>query len=166
MQQRGKIAVVDENKSVASEPETPGDEPAASGYESAFSDDGFWSKLRDYALVAGREVVEKALLLYYATQNERVPLWARTAIYGALGYFITLTDAIPDITPVVGYADDLGVLTMALVAVASYLDDEVRGKASRKVEQWFGDRGTVAAFEERENESAKEPDENRETIGE
>jgi uncharacterized membrane protein YkvA (DUF1232 family) len=55
----------------------------------------------------GREVIEKALWLYYAAQQPNTPLWAKTAIYGALGYFISPIDAIPDITPVIGYADDL-----------------------------------------------------------
>ncbi|MEO0438248.1 MAG: DUF1232 domain-containing protein [Pseudomonadota bacterium] len=144
----------DPKKSPEREHEEVGPSPADSGYESAFSDGGFWSKLGDYALVAGREVVEKALLLYYATQNERLPVWAKTAIYGALGYFITLTDAIPDITPVVGYADDLGVLSMALVAVARYLDDDVRSKAAHKAEQWFGNRGTTSGVEASSSDSA------------
>ena len=106
-------------------------------FKSNFSDSGFWSKLGRYAVSAGGDVVEKSLLLYYVLQRPNVPVWAKTAIYGALGYFITLTDAIPDITPAVGYADDLGVLTMALVTVAAYIDDEVREKARSARNKWF-----------------------------
>ena len=35
------------------------------GLDQQYSEDGFWDKLRRYALAAGRAVVEKALALYY-----------------------------------------------------------------------------------------------------
>ncbi len=35
----------------------------------AFSEESFWGKLKKFALTAGREVVEKALTLYYTAQN-------------------------------------------------------------------------------------------------
>jgi hypothetical protein len=57
-------------------------------YEEAFSERGFREKLKTYAKSAGKEVVEKALLLYYAAQEEKAPKWAKATIAGALGYFI------------------------------------------------------------------------------
>ena len=107
-------------------------------FEEAYSEEGFWNKLRRYALVAGREVVEKALLLYYAAQQEKAPAWAKATIAGALGYFIVPLDAVADLTPAVGYADDLGVLVLAVAAVASYINDEVRGQTAAKMRDWFG----------------------------
>ncbi len=108
-------------------------------YEDAFSDKGFWDKLKHYARSAGREVVEKTLLLYYAMQEEKAPAWAKATIAGALGYFIVPLDAIADLTPAVGYADDLGVLVLAVAAVAAYINDDVRAKAAVKMRDWFGD---------------------------
>lgn len=107
-------------------------------FEKQYSESGFWTKLARYARAAGRDVVERALLLYYVMQEEQTPAWAKTAILGALGYFITLIDAIPDITPAVGYADDLGVLAMAVATVTRYINDDVRARAQRKLAQWFG----------------------------
>lgn len=107
-------------------------------YEEAFSELGFWNKLKRYARSAGREVVEKALLLYYAMQEEKAPAWAKATIAGALGYFIVPLDAIADLTPAVGYADDLGVLALAIAAVAAYINDDVRQKAATKMSEWFG----------------------------
>ena len=108
-------------------------------YEDAFSERGFWEKLKRYARSAGREVVEKALLLYYAAQEEKAPAWAKATIAGALGYFIVPLDAIADLTPAVGYADDLGVLVLAIAAVATYINDDVRTKAAKKMADWFGE---------------------------
>lgn len=67
--------------------------------------------------------------------------WSRSAllIYGALGYFIFPLDALADITPVVGYADDFGVLILALVAVAMNIDSSVKARAQAKLREWFGD---------------------------
>jgi uncharacterized membrane protein YkvA (DUF1232 family) len=108
-------------------------------YEEAFSEVGFWTKLKKYASTAGKEVVEKALLLFYAFQEEKAPKWAKATIAGALGYFIVPLDAIADITPAVGYADDLGVLALAIAAVATYINEDVRNKTAARMKSWFGD---------------------------
>ncbi len=89
---------------------------------------------------AGREVVEHALILYYTLSEPDVPAWAKTTITVALGYFIFPADAIPDLIPVVGYADDLGVLVAALATVAVHVTPEARRKASETLERFFGDR--------------------------
>lgn len=112
-------------------------------YEEAFSESGFWNKLKKYAKTAGREVVEKALLLYYAAQEEKAPRWAKATIAGALGYFIVPLDAIADITPAVGYADDLGVLALAIAAVATYINDDVRNKTAGRMASWFGEEAEL-----------------------
>ena len=108
-------------------------------YEEAFSERGFRDKLKTYAKSAGKEVVEKALLLYYAAQEEKAPKWAKATIAGALGYFIVPLDAIADFTPAVGYADDLGVLVLAIAAVATYVNDDVRAKTTARMKAWFGE---------------------------
>ena len=79
-----------------------------------YSDEGFWAKVASFAKAAGKELIEKALWLYYAAQDPATPAWAKGIVYGALGYFILPIDAIPDVTPVIGYTDDLGVLAAAV----------------------------------------------------
>ena len=43
-------------------------------------------------------------------------------IVGALAYFICPVDAIPDLTPIVGYADDAVVIAAAVASLGSVLD--------------------------------------------
>jgi uncharacterized membrane protein YkvA (DUF1232 family) len=105
-----------------------------------YSEEGFWDKLFRFAKTAGSEVVERALQLYYAAQDPQTPMWAKTVIYGALGYFITPLDAIPDVIPGAGYSDDLGALVMALATVMMYITPEVKAKARTKISDWFGER--------------------------
>ena len=109
------------------------------GYEKEYSDANFWDKVIHYSKIAGREVVERALQLYYAAQSAETPAWAKTVIYGALGYFITPVDAVPDMTPIVGYTDDLGVLAAAIATVVLYITPEVKQKAKEKMKIWFGE---------------------------
>ena len=99
---------------------------------------GFWAKVRRFAVVAGREVIEKVLWLYYAAQSPATPAWARSVIYGALAYFVLPMDAIPDLIPGVGFTDDLGALAAAIAAVSMYIDDDVRHKTATRMAAWFG----------------------------
>jgi len=115
-------------------------------FEAANSDNRFRCKLKRYAKTAGREVVEKALLLFYAAQEEKAPAWAKGTIAAALGYFIVPLDAIADIAPGVGYADDLGVLVLAIAAVSRYINDDVRAKAAKRMHKWFGEDVIDAEF--------------------
>ncbi|MCC3589982.1 DUF1232 domain-containing protein [Microcoleus sp. PH2017_28_MFU_U_A] len=103
-----------------------------------YSDESFWAKLKKFALTAGREVVEKALTLYYTAQNPNVPAWAKTVVVGALTYFISPVDAIPDILVGVGFTDDLGVLLAAIATVSVYINAETKAQAQQKMSDWFG----------------------------
>ena len=66
------------------------------------------------------------LLLYYTYKNGAVPAFAKKIILGSIAYFLAPIDAIPDLTPVLGLTDDLGVLSFALVTIACYISDEIR----------------------------------------
>ena len=105
--------------------------------EQQYSEESFWTKLRNYALSAGQALVENALSLYYCALDPETPAWAKSIIYGALAYFILPLDAIPDTIPLVGYSDDVGVLAAALGAVASHLKDIHIERARQTLKRWF-----------------------------
>jgi uncharacterized membrane protein YkvA (DUF1232 family) len=108
-------------------------------HETEYSEQSFWDKLKGYAIAAGREVVEKALTLYYCHRDADTPAWARRVIVGALAYFILPTDAIPDLIPGAGYTDDLGALAMALTILAAHVKQEHVRQARVTLERWFSD---------------------------
>ena len=107
-------------------------------YEKHYSDDSFWAKLRDYALVIGRKGAEVALVLYHCMRDPETPARARTVIAGALGYLIFPLDAIPDFLPGVGFSDDLGALALAIAIVAAHIKDQHKLDAKEKLARWFG----------------------------
>ncbi len=106
-------------------------------YSNEYSEDSFWSKIKRFATKAGKEVIERALILYFCFLDGDTPAWAKGVIVAALGYFISPVDAIPDVTPVVGYADDLGALIGAAAAVAVHIKKEHMNKAKEKLVEWF-----------------------------
>lgn len=110
-------------------------------YENQYSNTRFWTKVSNVAQRAGYELLEKALWLHYAAQKPGTPAWARATAYGALGYFILPFDAIPDWLFGMGLTDDLGALTLAVVTLSQYIDNDVRRRTSFKLDQWF-DRPT------------------------
>ncbi len=108
-------------------------------YSDNFSENKFWKKLKNYAKQSGLKTVYSALLLFYAFKRNETPKWAKNVILGSLGYFLSPIDGIPDLTPFLGYTDDLGVMSFGLVLIACYINEEVREKAKSKLSQWFGE---------------------------
>jgi uncharacterized membrane protein YkvA (DUF1232 family) len=107
-------------------------------YSQHYSENSFWNKVKTAALSAGRELIEKALWLYYALIDPDTPKKAKMIILGALGYFILPFDLIPDFIPLIGYTDDLAVLAGAIVIVAQNIKDEHKEKAANRLKEWFG----------------------------
>ena len=85
----------------------------------------------------GVKITYSALLLYYAYQRKDTPRWAKNVIIGALGYLLSPIDTIPDLTPFLGFTDDFGVLSFALVTIACYINEDVRSDAKEKVHKLF-----------------------------
>ncbi|MCB0521608.1 MAG: DUF1232 domain-containing protein [Lewinellaceae bacterium] len=108
-------------------------------YSRHFSENRLLNKAQHYAREAGLKVVYSALLLYFAFTRKETPVYAKNIILGVLGYFISPIDAIPDLTPILGYTDDLGVLSFGLVTIACYINDDVRISARKKLKAWFGE---------------------------
>ena len=118
-------------------------------YAEYYSKESLWNKLKLNARKAGVKVVYAALILFYAMESKNVGLKTKVSIAAALGYFILPTDAIFDLTPLIGYSDDLGVLLFVLSQVASSITPEVKEKARQKVDEWFGtvDPADIAEIE-------------------
>ena len=103
-----------------------------------FSEPAFWQKLRQYARQAGTKIVYTALLLFYAYKRKETPTWAKSIVLGVLGYLLAPIDMIPNLTPIIGYTDDIGILSFGLVTIAAYVNDGVKEQARAKLGNWFG----------------------------
>jgi len=96
---------------------------------------GLIRKIRSAFHLIGKEAISHALILYYTLRAPNTPLWCRTVILGSLGYFISLIDGIPDLTPFLGYTDDISVMAAAVAALSQYITPEIKDKANKKADE-------------------------------
>ncbi len=115
-------------------------------YVKHFSEEDFWGKILRYGKEAGVKLTYGALLLYYTFKKPSVPKATKATILGALGYFISPLDIVPDFIPIAGYGDDLSVVIGALIIVATYIDTESKQLARAKVVDWFGEKAAKDTY--------------------
>ena len=114
------------------------DEIKSAKFRKSYSDASFWDKLKRYSKAAGMKVVYPALLLHYLLKSNDVPLKSKLIISASLGYFILPVDFIPDFAPIIGFADDLGVLLLIIKQMAAYITPEIRENTRKHLHKWFG----------------------------
>lgn len=105
-------------------------------YRDSYSEESFWDKLLKYAKKTGRTVVLNALKLYYAMSLGKATPAQILTIVGALGYFISPIDAVPDALPG-GFIDDAGVLAGVVKLLVCCSDKDVVAAAESKVSELF-----------------------------
>lgn len=86
---------------------------------SEYVEENLWTKVERIGKKISFAKDIKALYNYMVDPN--VAWYRKSIVVGALIYFITPIDTIPDIAPLIGYLDDLGVIT----AVLKYLGSEL-----------------------------------------
>ncbi len=92
----------------------------------------FWEKLRR---VAGKiPFAEDLVAAFYCATDPHTPKRVKLILIGAIAYFIFPTDAVADLLPIIGFADDAAVLAAALTQVAGSITDEHRKKARQALE--------------------------------
>lgn len=104
---------------------------------SNYNEGAFWAKVKQFAKKAGAKVIYLALVLHYAFVTPNTPGWAKVVIVGALAYFICPIDLTPDTLPIIGFLDDLAILTTAIHAVQVCITSQVKDKAKSKLGDWF-----------------------------
>ena len=107
-------------------------------YTEKYSEEDFWTKIKNNVTNIGISLIYKALQLYYVTQSPKCPMKVKAGIYGALGYLISPFDFIPDFTPIAGYTDDAAAIGVALILAQMYIDGNIRAQAKGKIKDIFG----------------------------
>ena len=69
--------------------------------------------------------------------NSDAPKWVKVIIAMALAYLVAPIDSIPDLIPVLGFSDDLGLLITVLSKIAIHIKDECRQQARQDVDRIF-----------------------------
>jgi uncharacterized membrane protein YkvA (DUF1232 family) len=87
----------------------------------------FWDKLKR---VAGKiPFAEDLVAAFFCATDPSTPSRVKLILLGAIAYFVFPTDAIADLLPLIGFADDAAVLAAAITQVAGSITEEHRKKA-------------------------------------
>ena len=92
---------------------------------------GFWKKMRKFA--TRLPFAEDLLAAYYCAFDRDTPLQVKAALIGALAYFVLPFDGVPDMLPMLGFADDAAVLATAMRLIASHLTPAHREAARQSL---------------------------------
>lgn len=84
-----------------------------------------FSPKMDQAQAAGapRGLLDDARYLYRKMKEGRLSGWTWAALVGALIYFISPIDAVPDFIPILGWLDDAAVLSMVVAQLRKELGE-------------------------------------------
>ncbi|MGJ8572914.1 MAG: YkvA family protein [Hoeflea sp.] len=99
---------------------------------------GFW---RTFAKAAQQiPFAEDVVAAYYCALDPNTPGKAKAVLLGALAYFIMPMDAVPDFLALVGFSDDIAVLTLAIATVRSNLTEAHRIAARKSIANLDADK--------------------------
>lgn len=94
---------------------------------------GFW---RTFAKAAKQvPFAEDVVAAYYCALDPETPGKAKAVLLGALAYFIMPMDAVPDFLALVGFSDDIAVLTLAIATVRANLTEAHRVAARKSLDE-------------------------------
>ena len=68
---------------------------------------------------------------YYCAIDRDTPLRVRGILLAALGYFVLPIDAVPDVLAVIGFTDDIAVLTTAFALINRHIKERHYEAADR-----------------------------------
>jgi uncharacterized membrane protein YkvA (DUF1232 family) len=87
----------------------------------------FWDKFKR---VAGKiPFAEDLVAAFFCATDPSTPSRVKLILLGAIAYFIFPTDAITDLLPLIGFADDAAVLAAAITQVAGSITEEHKERA-------------------------------------
>ncbi|MDS7598098.1 YkvA family protein [Agrobacterium tumefaciens] len=79
----------------------------------------FWPKLK--RVMTRVPFARDAAAAYYCAVDRETPLKAKGIILAALAYFVMPMDAVPDVLAVIGFTDDIAVVTAALAMIRAHI---------------------------------------------
>lgn len=93
----------------------------------------FWDKFKR---VAGKiPFAEDLVAAFFCATDPSTPSRVKVVLLGAVAYFVFPTDAITDLLPLIGFADDAAVLAAAITQVAGSITEEHRERAKKALQE-------------------------------
>lgn len=104
-------------------------------YQGNYSEGGLWATVKKWTSKLGEEAIYNICLLYYLAKSPDLPATDKMKVLGVLGYLILPADVLPDITPIVGFSDDLAAIVFLLKNLSKYTTSEIKEKARERAKK-------------------------------
>lgn len=98
----------------------------------------FWPKLRK--VVGKVPFARDALAAYYCATDSKTSFKTKGILFAALAYFVMPLDVVPDFFALIGFTDDLAVLTAAFALIRSSIRQEHYDRADVMLEKNLKDQ--------------------------
>ncbi|WP_239323806.1 YkvA family protein [Snodgrassella gandavensis] len=102
-----------------------------------FNERSFLAKLAKNALRLGKPVVVQLYTLYLLFKSPETPLRSKMLILGALVYFLSPIDLIPDFLGPLGFTDDIAVITMVCRQLQAAITPALKEQALAAIARFF-----------------------------
>lgn len=102
-----------------------------------FNEKSFFTKLSKNALILGKPVMVQLYTLYLLFKSAKTPLRSKMLILGALLYFLSPIDLIPDLLGPIGFTDDIAVITMVCRQLQKAITPALKAQAETAVSRFF-----------------------------
>ncbi|WP_066567024.1 YkvA family protein [Snodgrassella sp. CFCC 13594] len=100
---------------------------------------GFLAKLKKYAGKIGKPAAKQLYALYFLLKSKSTPTRSKLIIVGALVYFLSPIDSIPDLMGPLGFSDDLAVIALVYAQLKNLLTDDIVQQAKTAADKLFGE---------------------------
>ena len=87
---------------------------------------------------------QDTLALYLAARHPRTPWYAKALAGFLAAYLLSPIDLIPDFVPVLGYVDDLVVISFGILVIRRLLPADVMAECRKRAAETFADRKPVS----------------------
>lgn len=94
-------------------------------------------KILQSCKLIGGQACYHALVLFHTLRAPDTPAWCKSVVLGALAYFISMIDGIPDLTPVLGYTDDVALMAATIATISAHITPEIKEKARQDADRLF-----------------------------
>lgn len=99
-----------------------------------FNDQRFLRKLARFAVTLGKPMIEQIYALYFMMLSSETPMKSKLMIVGALLYFVSPMDAIPDLLGPLGFSDDVAVIALVFKQLKDGMSLDIKTKAAQATE--------------------------------
>ena len=83
---------------------------------------------------------EDVVTAYFCALDKNTPAHVRGVLLAALAYFVLPADLIPDFIAMIGFGDDVAVLTVALSTLKKHMTPEQREAAKKALEDFKSEK--------------------------